>query len=757
MGTIGQRVVAALITGSIGLAALLTVTPAAQAENNGVGQKPAMGWSSWSFLRHNPSTANVEAQARAMVSSGLAGVGYRYVNLDDFWYQCPGSQGPNVDQYGRWVIDPSRFPSQSSTTGIRAVADYVHHLGLKFGIYVTPGISKQAVAQNTAIKGTSYHAQDIATTNSENNYNCGGMVGIDYTKPGAQAFIDSWADQFARWGVDYVKLDGVGSFDIPDVVAWSKALAQTGRPIHLELSNSLNIADAATWAKYSNGWRTGGDIECYCSSTSYPLTDWGNVFTRFDQVAAWAPYGHPGAYNDYDSIEVGNGSNDGLTPAERQTQMSLWALAASPFILGTDLTHLDPTDLSYLTNRAVISVDQDGIDARRITNTATEQVFAKTERNGDGIVGLFNTGSEPEVVSTTARRLGLVGANEYLLHDLWTHRVTETAGRISADVPSHGVALLRVTRPRPFSRRVPPSTTLSTSGPGEVQGGHALTERVTFAHDGRQTVRRVRLALAVPAGWSSPTPPLTIRSVASGQTVSATFRVTVPMPTQPFGSGVLVAHASYVWAGGPPQRSSATANLTTIGAPVGAPFETFSSATDAPAHFSQVGQQFGIEGAGTDLYSGSDDYSAIYEKGVVGTSSTVTTEVTGEQNMTGFAKAGIMVRNDITGSGTAPEGVILFASPSGGVQLEYDDNGGQYIDAVTPPNGTIPANLPVYLKLVRTGATYTGSYSTDGTTWHAVGTATVPDQAATQDAGMFMDSHATGSPGEATFAGFTVN
>ena len=121
----------------------------------------------------------------------------------------------------------------------------MHSLGLKFGLYVTPGISKQAVAQNTAIKGTSYHADDIATTATENNYNCGGMVGIDYSKPGAQDFVDSWADQFAGWGIDYLKIDGVGTPDIGDVRAWSQALKQTGRPIHLELSNSLDINNAA--------------------------------------------------------------------------------------------------------------------------------------------------------------------------------------------------------------------------------------------------------------------------------------------------------------------------------------------------------------------------------------------------------------------------------------------------------------------------------------------------------------------------------
>jgi hypothetical protein len=116
-----------------------------------------------------------------------------------------------------------------------------------------------------------------------------------------------------------------------------------------------------------------------------------------------------------------------------------------------------------------------------------------------------------------------------------------------------------------------------------------------------------------------------------------------------------------------------------------------------------------------------------------------------------------MVRDTIAGSGTTPEGVILFESPSGGIQLEWDDNGGTYLDQVTPPNGTIPESLPVWLELVRNGASYTGYYSFDGTSWLAVGTATVPDQAATQDAGMFLTSHAAGSPGQAVFGSFGVS
>ena len=401
----------------------VTATAPAVAESNGVGATPAMGWSSWSFIRHDPAAAGIEAQAAAMASSGLASVGYDYVNVDDFWYDCPGSQGPDVDANGRWITNATEFPpSSSGENGIEVVASYVHSLGLKFGIYVTPGISKQAVAENTPILGTSYTASEIATTTSENNYNCGGMVGIDYSKPGAQAFINSWADEFASWGVDYVKLDGVGDSDIADVEAWSAALKQSGRAIHLELSNSLDIANAATWAGYSNGWRTGGDIECYCGSggSSYPLTDWSNVQSRFAQVANWQPYGGPGAFNDYDSIEVGNGpTDDGITDPEAQSQLSLWAMAASPLILGIDLTKLNSTELGYLKNTSVIAVDQDGIDARRIVSNVNQQAFAKTEQNGDVILGLFNySGSASQTVTVSLAAAGIRGSATAT--NLWT-------------------------------------------------------------------------------------------------------------------------------------------------------------------------------------------------------------------------------------------------------------------------------------------------------------------------------------------------
>ena len=751
------RGLAALLVAVPMIAVAVVSAPPAAAQDNGVGLTPLLGWSSWSFIRRTPTAAKIEAQADAMVSSGLQGVGYHNVNVDDFWYQCPGSQGPNIDEFGRWVIDATAFPPSGARNGIQAVADYVHSKGLKFGLYATPGISKQAVVQNTAIEGTPYHAADIATTASENNYNCRGMVGIDYSKPGAQEFIDSWAKQFASWGVDYLKLDGVGSFDVPDVQAWSTALRKTGRPIHLELSNSLAIGSAATWKQYSNGWRTGGDVECYCGpgGASYPLTDWSHVSSRFNQVANWAPYGGPGGFNDYDSIEVGNGGNDGLSLTERKTQMSLWALAASPFILGTDLTNLDPTDLALLKNTDVLAVDQDGIDATRIANANGQQIFTKKEPNGDAIVGLFNTSGTPQLISTSASTLGMAPGTDYLVKDLWSHESTETTGAISATVPSHGVAFYRVSA-LSNPTQAPPNATLAMSPLPNLTAGQPATATASFTDNGDLAAKQVRLALQAPAGWAvTPTSPTSFAAVETGQTVQATFQVVAPASGNLFQTDTLTGTAGYTWSGRTTVSLTAPQNVTTS-PPVQAPYRTFSSATDAPASFGQIGQQFGISGAGADLFSHSDAYSTIYLKGAVATTSTIDTKVVSQQGLTGFGKAGIIVRNDATGSGTTPEGVILFASPSGGIQLEWTNDGGTFVNAVTPANGTNPFALPVWLKLERTGDSYTGYYSNDGKGWYTVGTATVSAQAATQDAGIFVTSHATGTLAQVVFDGLTA-
>ena len=412
---VGLAAVAVVIAGAV--VGILTV-PTAQASNNGLSITPAMGWSSWSFVRRTPTEAKIIAQADAMKNSGLTAHGFVYANLDDFWMKCD-SNGPVVDGNGRWVVDSAKFPN-----GMKSLADHIHANGQKFGVYVTPGIPVNAVLKNTPIAGTSLHAKDIAdTSKTEKNYNCKHMYYIDYSKPGAQEYVNSFAKMFASWGADYLKIDGVGSFDIPDVQAWDKALRQTGRPINYALSNNLNIADGNTWKQLANSWRTQGDVECYCgpgpNGSGFPLTDWSHVAARFNKASDWQPFAGRGGWNDLDSLEIGNGDQVGLTADQRRTQMTLWAMAASPLILGTDLTALTSTDIAMLTNDRVLGVNQDGVAAKRIINVTNQQVFSKKESSGAFVVALFNTGtSGNQTIKVNWSQVGFTGSAN--VTDLWS-------------------------------------------------------------------------------------------------------------------------------------------------------------------------------------------------------------------------------------------------------------------------------------------------------------------------------------------------
>ena len=555
----------------------------------GNGLKPVLGWSSWSALRRAPTAALFEAEANAMASTGLKDAGYQYVNLDDFYYQCPGSQGPNVDQWGRWVTDPTTFPpGPNGEDGIQVLASYVHGLGLKFGIYLTPGISAQAVAQKTPVEASAngvelgtpsaYTADQIATTTSERNYNCRGMVGLDWTNhaAAAQLYYDSIVDRFASWGVDFIKFDGMEDYSTPDLDAIAAAIAQSSNP-HMLLDateGDYTIALQPTLSRDATQWEFSTDIETGGGTFFY--TRYANVALRFNNSVLWQPFVGPGAFQDLDSVEIGNGSSpgiggrmDGLTVDGRKTMLSLWALESSPLIIGPDLTNLDPTDKTLLTNPDMLAVDQDSTAAQRVgggtyTTSSTYQVFSKQEPNGDAIVGLFNTTSAaPEIVSTTASALGLPASSSgYQLNDLWSHQKTESTGTITASVPAQGVALYRVT-PISDATQLPPATTLTIDGPTTYAPGQSATVTATFSDGGVLPATGVQLSLPAPAGWTvTPTSTTSFASVATGQSYTATFKVTAPSTTVP--STTLTANAAYGWQGNTPQNSSASQTVKVV-------------------------------------------------------------------------------------------------------------------------------------------------------------------------------------------------
>lgn len=377
---------------------------------NSLADRPFMGWSSWSSIRKKPTEQNIKDAADVMAAK-FKSHGYQYVNLDDYYML---DWTTTVDKYGRWVVDPKKFPS-----GMKALGDYIHHKGLKFGLYVTLGIPKGAVDQNTPIEGTPYHAKDIVnfSKGQKVNFNFKNMYAIDYSKPGAQEYIDSWAQLFASYGVDYLKIDGVRNQDIQDVEAWAKALKKTGRPIHVELSNNLDIKQASTWKELSNGWRTDHDVEAYGKPT---LTNWKKVSRRFDDAAEWHEHAGPGGWNDFDSLNVANGGKDGLTEEEKRSYVTLWAIASSQFVIGNDLTKLDDYGISLLTNDEIIGANQSGAAGKRLYKTAASQVFYQKLPDGSYNIGLFNTGPSSQNVSVKWADLGVEGSA--MVHDMWSHQ-----------------------------------------------------------------------------------------------------------------------------------------------------------------------------------------------------------------------------------------------------------------------------------------------------------------------------------------------
>ncbi|MGI5451900.1 alpha-galactosidase D [Streptomyces sp. CA-249302] len=447
-------VVLALAAGAV------TVTPAAHAETTApaLAAKPYMGWSSWSMQSSkypglNPdgdysylTEANVDKQTDALASK-LKKFGYEYVNIDAGWWMDK-TWKTGYDQYGRQQADPVRFPS-----GMKAVADRIHSKGLKAGIYLPVGLEKGAYGDG---KTPIWNADgcttadivygDLRTTNGWDS-----AYKIDFSRPCAQKYIDSQARLIAGWGYDFLKLDGVGpgsgksgdQYDnVADVAAWSKAIAATGRPIHFELSWSLDIGHAADWKKYSQGWRVDTDVECYCNT----LVSWENsVDDRWDDTPGWTKYAGPGGWNDLDSLDVGNGEMDGLTKAERQSYATLWAIAKSPLFTGDDLTRLDSYGLSLLTNKEVIALNQGATPpARPITPSDPQQVWAAKNPDGSYTVALFNLADKPAAVSANWASLGFTG--KAAVRDLWNHEnLGSFKDKVTEALPAHGSRLFTVT------------------------------------------------------------------------------------------------------------------------------------------------------------------------------------------------------------------------------------------------------------------------------------------------------------------------
>ncbi|PRY36653.1 alpha-galactosidase [Umezawaea tangerina] len=364
----------------------LSLAPSAQALENGLGRTPQLGWNDWNSFGCNVTDSLIRQTADTMVSSGMASAGYTYVNIDDCWSE------KSRDGSGNLVPSRSKFPN-----GVKAVADYVHGKGLKLGIYSSAG----------------------TTT-------CAGY-------PASLGNEQRDANLWASWGVDYLKYDNCGDHQgrtgQERYTAMRDALAKSGRSIFYALCNWGNDNVKQWGPATGNSWRTTGDI----------AGNWNSVTGILDAQPGWASAAGPGAWNDPDMLEVGNGLSD----TESLAHFSLWALLNAPLIAGNDLRTMSAATRTILTNTEVIAVNQDwgGRQGNRLVDNGNTEIWTKPMANGSVAVVLLNRNSGTTTVSTSASQIGLGSASGYSVRDLWAHTSGTTTGAISASVPGHGAAM----------------------------------------------------------------------------------------------------------------------------------------------------------------------------------------------------------------------------------------------------------------------------------------------------------------------------
>ena len=397
-----------------------------------IGLTPAMGWNSWNCFAHAVSQDKVKAAADAMVASGLINHGWTYINIDDYWEvnrnsTDPTLQGPYRDAEGRILPNP-RFPD------MKGLADYVHSLGLKIGLYSSPG-----------------------------PWTCGGCVAsFDHELQDAQ--------QYAEWGFDYLKYDWCSyspalesqrhlMTNYAAIKSWGNSKSpdreqlmlpyQTMRTAldqqHRDIIYSLcQYGRGSVWEWGAqvggNSWRTTGDIR----------DNWKSMSRIGFSQNGHEKYAGPGHFNDPDMLVVGRlGWGElhptGLTPNEQYTHISLWCLLSAPLLIGCDMTQFDDFTLGLLSNDEVLEVDQDPLakPASRVSKNGDLEVWAREMEDGSHAVGLFNRGETSATVVANFSDLGLKG--KHRVRDLWRQQdVGKFRNSFSAVVPRHGVVLVRI-------------------------------------------------------------------------------------------------------------------------------------------------------------------------------------------------------------------------------------------------------------------------------------------------------------------------
>lgn len=363
---------------------------------------PQMGFNNWNstHCRDEFNEAMIRGIADKFISLGLRDAGYTYVNIDDCWANW------QRDKDGHLRANPKRFPS-----GIKALADYIHQHGLKFGLYSSAGTSTcEPLQENRGFPGGLGHEKEDAAT-------------------------------FASWGVDYLKYDNCNNQKVDArqrYSAMAKALRASGRPIFYSVCE-WGENKPWLWAGKppvdAGSWRTTGDIR----------DEYASMLKIFKQNVVLDRYASPGHWNDPDMLEVGNG---GMTDTEYRSHFSLWSIMAAPLLIGTDLRTIKPDALQILLNKDVIAVDQDplGVQGRQVRDANGIHVIVKPLKDGSRAVVVFNENDAARPVAVAASEIGLKPDMHYELRDLWAHTQANGDGSIKVELPAHATAMYRISR-----------------------------------------------------------------------------------------------------------------------------------------------------------------------------------------------------------------------------------------------------------------------------------------------------------------------
>ncbi|GLQ87441.1 glycoside hydrolase family 27 protein [Dyella flagellata] len=442
---------------------LILLTAATAADAQEVAPTPPMGWNSWDSYGLTIDEADFRANATQLAK--LHAYGWTYAVIDEGWYMGNPSgdklqhRDYAMDAHGLLIPASKRFPSSTDGQGFKPIADWVHAQGLKFGIHIVRGIPKQAVEANLPIAGSSFRAQDAADTVDTCPWD-DGDYGVRDNAAG-QAYYDSMLALYARWGVDFLKVDCIADhpYRISEIRQIATAIKKTGRPIVLSLSpGPTQPAHATEIRQYGQMWRISNDVwDGWTFKHEHPTDDFPmGLRDIFDRLPAWAGQARDGHWPDADMLPfgmlaphpgLGEARHSRLTLDEDRTQLSLLAIARSPLILGANLTKLDDATRALITNKDLIAVDQHSHGNHPVEHLppglGPMRVWVADGEAGERYLAVFNLDDKPASLDASWEQLGLA-SGKHAARELWSGHRQEASGRLTISLPAHGCLLFAV-------------------------------------------------------------------------------------------------------------------------------------------------------------------------------------------------------------------------------------------------------------------------------------------------------------------------